>query len=375
MKEVFYRQFRPNQFSKVVGQDAAMAILKSNCSSDSWHHAYMFAGHSGSGKTTSARILAAVVNCENRSPGSHEACWNCSSCISIKEGAAIDCREIDGGSNGGKEEIKKVIESSLFSPSVMKKRVFIIDEAHQLTSAAWSSLLKPTEEPGSHVIYIFCTSEPGKIPDTIASRLRRVYFRPVRSSVIADYLFKLSNHLRNNLKRNIPECSMEACLQIAEAADGNLRDALNYLESLFLVANSDTAITVDHARAFLGLVGRDSLYEIVDAIADGNSGKALDITISLEETGPDLVLMMKELGTVLRKLMLFCNGANSGAVAATDDERKMLTAISAKVDRRKSKLYCGIFCDALRAFDVKMERRWVLETLVARLSDPETKQS
>ncbi len=367
MKEVYYREFRPNQFTKVVGQDPAMTILKSGFQNDSLHHAYLFAGHSGSGKTTSARILAAVVNCEHRANGSSEACWKCDSCTSVKEGASTDFREIDGGSQGGKEEIKKIIECSMFRPSRMKKRVFVIDEAHELSSAAWSSLLKPTEEPDSHVMFIFCTSEYAKVPNTVASRCRRVNFRPVKQNVIADYLVSLSNHMRVNLGREIPTCTKGACMQIAAVSDGNLRDALNYLESMFIVKGVDKKIDIDEAREFLGLVGRDLLYDIVDAVVERKTGKALDLMVSVGETAPDFRQLCNELGKVFRNVMHLSCGLSS-VVKVIDEEHKILTKIVSNVSVERACLFCGMFADAIRAFEVNSDKRWVLESLVARLS-------
>jgi DNA polymerase-3 subunit gamma/tau len=367
MKEVFYRQFRPNQFFKMVGQDAAMAILTSNCASNSFHHAYMFAGASGSGKTTAARILAAVINCTERPDGSAEACGKCASCIAISEGAAVDFREIDGGSQGGKDEIKKIIECSMFSPSMMKERIFIIDEAHELSSAAWTALLKPTEEPKSHVVYIFCTSEYSKVPKTIASRCRRVNFRSVSQDVIARYLYQLSEHLRVKLGRDVPECSAEALGQIASVADGNMRDALNYLESMFLVYDSNKIVGIDEVRDFLGLVGRDSLYDIVDAIAGGDTGKALDITVSIGETAPDYRQVCKELGNVFRNILLVSAGVD-GVLKISDMESERVVSAASKVSVERACVYCGMFAEAIRAFDVNADKRWVLESLVARLS-------
>lgn len=280
MSEVFYRKFRPDQFHKVVGQDAAVAILKNSCEKNSFHHAYMFAGASGSGKTTCARILATAINCENREDGSALVCGKCRSCVAIREDAAVDVREMDGARKGGKDEIAKIIESGMFSPSSMKKRIFIIDEAHQLTSGAWTALLKPTEEPESHVVYIFCTSEYGKIPTTVASRFRRVNFRAVSERVIASYLKSLSEHIRKSVKK-IPDIDNEVLMQIAVMSSGNMRTALNYLESMLLVADDDAVIDIKFAREFLGLVGRDVLYDIVDAVADGREGLALDLMTSL----------------------------------------------------------------------------------------------
>jgi len=368
MSEVFYRKFRPDQFSKIVGQDAAIAILRNSCVKEQFHHAYMFAGASGGGKTSCARILATAVNCENREKGSPVICGKCRSCVSIREDAAVDVREMDGSSQGGKDEINKVIESSMFSPSSMKKRIFIIDESHKLTSAAWASLLKPTEEPESHVIFIFCTSEYSQIPTTVASRFRRINFRPIPEPTIADYLSKLASHLKNNLKKDIPECDAEVYQQIAMMCGGNMRTALSYLESMILVADSGTHIDIGFARDFLGLVGRDVLYDLIDAIADKKTGLALDIMISLSETAPDYGQVCIEMGNIFRNVMHASAGV-TGVIRASEMEMGRIVSVSKKIPVSRSCLFSGMFAEAIRAFEVNSDKRWVLESLVARLTE------
>lgn len=368
MSEVYYRKFRPDQFTKVVGQDAAMDILKNSCAKDMFHHAYLFGGASGSGKTTCARILAAVINCENRKPGSFTACWNCRSCISIREDAAVDVREMNGAEQGGKDEIRKVIESSMFSPSSMKKRIFIIDEAHEVTSSAWAALLKPTEEPENHVVYIFCTSETSKIPTTVASRFRRVNFRPIPEYVIADYLSKLVSHMRNNLKKEVPECDSEVYMQIAMVSGGNMRTALNYIESMFLVAEPNTVIGIDFARSFLGLVGRDVLYDLADAIAEKKLGKALDIAISIDQTAPDHHQVCAELGKIFNNVM-YASAGLIDSVRVSDAEKKLVVQVAKKIPVSRSCLFCGMFAGALRSFQVNIDKNWVLTSLVAGLAE------
>jgi len=340
----------------MVGQSAVTKLLTQSCTKDFFHHAYLMAGHSGSGKTTAARILAMVVNCVDRKPGEAHPCGKCHACTLIQEGSSIDVRELDGATDGGKEEIKRIVESSLFDPSELKKKVFIIDEAHELSSAAISSLLKPTEEPNSNVMYILCTSEYAKIPVAIASRCMRLNFAPLSTDVIAGYLHRLCAYLKR-------ECTMDACNQIACISNGNMRYALNYLQSMMV--NVDGEIDGDSAREFLGLIGREDLYDLAFAIAKGKAGTALDILESFLVTSPDVVTMLYHLSEIFRNSMLVRNGATVATKISNVEQQKikdLAGELGDEVDH-----FVEAFTECYRQISLNSNKKWVLQSLVSIL--------
>jgi len=357
--EAFYRQFRPDQFKKVVGQPQAVRLLQRACERGVFHHANLFCGPSGTGKTTLARILAAAVNCEDRKEGQSEPCGNCGSCRAIRSGVSIDVSELDAGSDGGKEEIRLIIEGGRYAPSTSKMKVFIIDEAHRVTPAAWASLLKPLEEPILQVMYILCTSEYSKIPQTVASRCQRIKFRPISDEVVSDYISRLSKHIGR-------KCDDGACRQIAAVSAGNMRHALNYFQSMTIV--SEGPITEDFAKEFLGLVGRHALYELVSAIVERKTGKALDVLESLMATSPDVQQVCNQLSEVCRNVMLIAAGASAG-ISLSDAETTLAKRLAEKIAAPRAAEFCNRFSEAYYAMTVNMNQKWVLESLVTQLSE------
>lgn len=357
MSEVFYRKFRPNNFSKMVGQSFAVDILTQSVKKERFHHAYLFAGSSGCGKTTAARILAMAVNCTVRKPNQANPCGECDVCVAIRESMAIDVRELNGAVDGTKEEIKKVIESSLYSPVQYKYKVFIIDEAQELSSAAIATLLKPTEEPNSNVIFILCTSEYQKIPITLSSRFTRVFFTPIKEDVITDYLVKLSQHIKATVEQ-------DACREIAAISGNNMRVALNYLETLLL--QTDNRLTADQARKLIGLVGRNDLYSISKHIAERNCGAALDVLDAIVSTTPDISVLCRELSVIFRNAQLTANGATKG-FSVSSLEREVIDGLAKDIGWQRLKYFTKKFTEAQYAMSIHHNKRWVLETLVANL--------
>lgn len=359
MSEVFYRKYRPNVFGKVVGQKTAISLLTKMCQKETFHHAYLMVGSSGSGKTTSARILASAVNCEKREKGSPDPCGTCSACQAIKMDAAIDVHELDGASDGGKEEIGKIIEAGLFAPNQLKKKVFIIDEAHQLSSAAMTSLLKPTEEPNPSIMYILCTSEYSKIPDAVSSRCCRINFMPIEDEVVSGYISSLAKHLKI-------ECEPDVFRHIAAVSGGNMRTALNYFQSVHLVSD-EGLITGKFVADYFGLVGRDVLYELASAIAERQCGRALDIAASITATNADCNLVAKQLSDIFRNVAL--SGAKVANLPMSDAEREKTEKIAKSLSILRASSFVDYFARFSYAMSVNLNNKWVLESLVAQLSE------
>jgi DNA polymerase-3 subunit gamma/tau len=251
MYQALYRKYRPTSFSDVVGQDHITSVLKTQLQKGKVFHAYMFCGSRGTGKTTCAKILAKAVNCEN--PINGEPCNQCSACTAINEERVLDVVEMDAASNNGVDHIRRLCDEVQFLPSEVKKRVYIIDEVHMLSTSAFNALLKTIEEPPAHVLFILATTEINDIPATIMSRCQRFDFKRITSEIITDRLMEIST------KENIP-LERDAAAIIARLSDGAMRDALSLLEAC--QGHSGT-ITADRIQGILGLCNRELVIDLL----------------------------------------------------------------------------------------------------------------
>ena len=256
-----YRKYRPARFEDMFGQEHIRTVLKRQCETGKVSHAYLFCGTRGTGKTTSAKILAKAVNCEN--PQNGEPCGKCASCISIDNGTATDVIELDAASNNGVDDIRDICEQVVYPPASLKKRVYIIDEVHMLSAGAYNALLKTLEEPPEHVIFILATTELQKIPPTILSRCQRFEFRRIQPEDITACLLSVAGKENINLEKNAAEL-------LAELADGSMRDSLSLLESCVAAGNGD-AITVETVSRQLGIAQDGTVAGILKAVAAHDS--------------------------------------------------------------------------------------------------------
>jgi DNA polymerase-3 subunit gamma/tau len=289
------RKYRPQRFADLVGQDPIRTTLERAVATNRVAHAYLFAGPRGSGKTTTARLVAKAVNCANRKDGQSEPCNTCGPCTEITVGTSMDVLEIDGASNRGIEEIRNLRENVKYAPSGGKYKVYIIDEAHQLTDFAWNALLKTLEEPPSHVRFVFATTEPLEVPDTIASRCQVFEFRRLRSE-------ELQAHLLSIAKAEKVRLDEDASGLIARASEGSVRDALSRLDQALSV--SPEGVTAAVVAQVLGLAGLDATFELADAIADHDPKRALEILDRLHDGGMDVEELADGLASHLRQLLL-----------------------------------------------------------------------
>tara|TARA_B000000609_G_scaffold153380_1_gene141822 strand:+ start:59 stop:1546 length:1488 start_codon:yes stop_codon:yes gene_type:complete len=264
---VLARKWRPSKFSEVVGQDHAIAALKNSISSKNIHHAYLFTGTRGIGKTSIARILAKALNCSNLIDNS-EPCNACESCTSINEGAAIDFIEIDAASRRGIEDTKNLLETISYLPSSSKYKVYLIDEVHMLTPESFNALLKNLEEPPPHVIFMFATTEYKKILPTIISRCLQVNLSSVSAKVISDQLAEI--FLKEEIKYE--ENSLKL---IAEAAQGSIRDALSISEKVISFCNRN--LTEKEVRDVLGIPEPEIITNLLKSILDEDVTEVLSI--------------------------------------------------------------------------------------------------
>ncbi len=327
------RKWRPQKFDDVVGQTAVTRTLRNAIASNRIAHAFVFAGQRGSGKTTTARILARALNCINGP--TVDPCGECDACVEIAQGRDMDVLEIDAASHTGIDNIREVVISGLsISPVRDRYKIFIIDEVHQLSTPSFNALLKSIEEPPAHVLFIMATTELHKIPDTILSRSQVFEFRAFPTRVIAD-------HLKRMVKEEGIEVPDAALALIARAAEGSMRDAQSALDQVMAFAGQ--TITVDDVATVLGLVGRDLLFEVIEAVIAEDGPRAFAATDRAVESGHDLRLIIRELTKVVRDMMMVAvdpSRAGEGDLAEGEIER--LTVLAKQFSRE----------DLMRAFDL-----------------------
>jgi DNA polymerase-3 subunit gamma/tau len=333
MYRVLARKWRPQRFDEVIGQHAVTRTLQNAIASGRVAQAFVFAGSRGCGKTTTARILARALNCD-QGP-TPNPCGQCHPCIEIAQGRDLDVLEIDAASHTQVDNIRDVILSGLsVAPARDRYKIFIIDEVHQLSSHSFNALLKSVEEPPSHVIFMMATTELHKIPDTILSRSQVFEFRQIPTSAIAA-------QLRTIAAAEGIEVSDAALGLIARAAEGSMRDAQSAFDQV--IAFAGTTISDEDVSTVLGLVGRDLLFEIVDAVVDEDAPRAFALADRAVEAGHDLRLVCRELTALVRDLMMVSvdpTRAADGEVAA--GERERLAQQASRFSRE----------DLMRAFDV-----------------------
>ena len=299
-----YRQWRPGSFKDLVGQTAVSRTLSHAISAGRIAHAYLFSGPRGTGKTSTAKILAKSLNCE-KGP-TPDPCGVCKSCTKIADGTALDVFEIDAASNRGIDEMRDLREKVKFTPAEGRYKVYIIDEVHMLTTEAFNALLKTLEEPPEHVVFILATTEPHKVPATIQSRCQRFDFRRITVEEIEARLAYVAQEMK------IP-CEKEALRLIAHQADGGMRDALSLLDQCASL-DGDT-LTAACVEENLGLIGHEPIYRLTKAVGERAKGEVLETIAELLALGKDPMQLLAELTLHLRSLMI-CEAA--GALAALD---------------------------------------------------------
>jgi DNA polymerase-3 subunit gamma/tau len=272
-----YRRWRAQRFSELIGQDAIVTTLRNAVRLGRVGHAYLFAGPRGTGKTSTARILAKAINCTNAQDGEPDDA--CPSCVAIREGRALDLVEIDAASNRGIDQIRDLREKVRYAPTDLQRKIYILDEAHQITRDGWAALLKTLEEPPEHVVFMFASTDPQEIPATILSRVQRFDFRRLRTSDIGDKLERI-------LADAGREADPDAVELIARLAAGGMRDAESMLDQL--LSSADGRLTSDGVRDLLGLADQASVSAFVDALVSGDAAAGIATLDELEERGRDL---------------------------------------------------------------------------------------
>lgn len=306
-----YRQWRPQDFDALVGQKAVKTTLKNALASGKIAHAYLFSGPRGTGKTSMARILAKALNCEQGPTA--EPCGQCSNCQRIVQGTSLDVIEIDAASNTSVDNIRDLREQVAFTPAESRYKVYIIDEVHMLSTGAFNALLKTLEEPPAHAVFILATTDPQKVPATIQSRCQRFEFRRVTVDEIAEHLAMVA-------AGSGIEADADALRLIAIQAEGGMRDALSLLDQCGVMAKRVTVATV---REVLGIVGREALHELTEAIGRRQLPQALATLNLLLEQGKDVKQVLTELIEYLRALVLYLAVPDYEEIYLTDTKEAL----------------------------------------------------
>ena len=301
MYQALYRKYRPQTFSDVVGQKSVTDTLRAQLETGKLSHAYLFTGTRGTGKTSCAKILAKAVNCEN--PNHGDPCGVCPSCRAIDEGSCMDVLEIDAASNNGVDSVRVLRDDAIYTPGSVKMRVYIIDEVHMLSTAAFNALLKIIEEPPAHLLFILATTELQKVPATILSRCQRFAFKRLLPEDIAARLnfIAYQEHI---------EIEPEAVSLLARLADGGMRDGVSLLDQCASAANGP--VTLESVYASLGLAGERRTAELMQAIAQKDTAKALTIFAGLYSAGKDVGALLGEMGALCRDLLVLRTAPKSG---------------------------------------------------------------
>ncbi len=308
MYQALYRVWRPKTFSDMVGQENIVRTLRNQVTTGRIAHAYLFCGSRGTGKTSAAKIMARAINCLN--PQNGDPCGECASCKTIESDASFDVYEMDAASNSRVEEIRELLEKVDYPPQFGKYKVYIIDEVHMLSNAAFNALLKTLEEPPEYMVFILATTEPQKLPATILSRCQRFDFGRFSEAQIA-------GHLEKVVQQSGMTAEPEALGLIARAAEGGMRDALSILD---MCMGEGEHITEEHVRAALGTADRAFLFSFAGALAEKNGGECLRLVEELMRGGRDVQVFLKDLSAHLRLLMAAKLCGPDGAILGVTGE-------------------------------------------------------
>ncbi len=357
MYQVIARKYRPKSFAELIGQEHVRTTLENALSQSRIAHGYIFSGQRGTGKTTVARIVARCLNCEH-GPTIHP-CGACASCRDISGGNPIDVIEIDAASNRGINEMRELRESVRFRPARDRYKIFIIDEAHQITNEAFNALLKTLEEPPEWVVFILCTTESHKIPNTIASRCQQFSFRSV------DYT-QLLEHIRGICAKEKIQAEEEALSVITLAGEGSVRDSLSALDQA--IACCGDTLEASEVRRLLGRFSMQTLEQVAEALLEGNANRMLEIVQELEHSGQNLQHFCRELCRFFRNLLVArISGAETRLIAASANERTRLDSLAGKFSEEDLTRYLHLILELFQGLQTSLQQRMHLELGLVKL--------
>lgn len=351
------RKYRPRLFSELVGQEHVRTTLENAIAQNRIAHGYIFSGQRGTGKTTVARILARCLNCEQGPTA--RPCLECVSCVEIGASNCVDVIEIDAASNRGINEMRELRENVRYRPARDRYKVFIIDEAHQITSEAFNALLKTLEEPPEWVVFVLCTTEAHKIPMTVASRCQHFSFRSVEFSELIALMESICE------KEGI-QADQEALAVIAQAGEGSVRDSLSALDQA--IACCGSSLKGEDVRSLLGLFSLDSLGQVTRALQGADSRAMLEIVEELERNGRHLQHFCRELARYFRNLLVVkIAGTGTRLVAASAIEQERLRETAAHFSEEDLTRFLRITLELYRELQYSLQPRLHLEMGLLRL--------
>ena len=355
--QVIARKYRPQGFEELIGQEAVRTTIENAISQQRIAHGYIFAGQRGTGKTTVARILARCLNCE-KGP-TITPCNGCASCKEVTIGNSMDVIEIDAASNRGINEMRELRENVRFRPARDRYKVFIVDEAHQITSEAFNALLKTLEEPPEWVVFLMCTTEAHKIPVTIASRCQQFTFRSVDFE-------ELVIRMREICVLENVEADDEALAVIAQAGEGSVRDSLSALDQA--ISACGNTIRGAEVRALLGRFSLDALSGVTDALTTADSAAMLEIVAELERTGQSLQHFCRELSRHFRNLLVTkVAGQATRLIGASPSERERFGTVAATFSEEDLTRYLQLTLDLFKDLQYSLQPRLHMELGLVRL--------
>ena len=357
--QVLARKYRPQRFSDVIGQDHVTRTLQNAIEQGRIAHGYIFSGHRGIGKTTIARILAMALNCRSKDHPVTEPCGVCESCTEIRAGNSVDVIEIDAATNRGIDEVRELREAARYRPARDRFKIWILDEAHQITDAAFNALLKTLEEPPAHVIFMMATTQPEDIPQTIRSRCQHFSFHAVRFADIVE-------QLRTIAQQEGIDADNNAIAMLAEAGDGSMRDALSIMDQA--IACCGAKLTGDLVRGLVGAVPSEVLEEMMNAVAANSSEDVLRQLDRLLTEGHNPAHFARQMVRFLRNtLVAKVGGADSQLLQISDDERARVGRIAALFSEEDLARFLQTMLRTHGELSYKQEQRFHLELGLLKL--------
>jgi DNA polymerase-3 subunit gamma/tau len=366
--QVLARKYRPQRFADVAGQDHVTRTLLNALSQGRIAHGYIFSGHRGIGKTTIARILACALNCRtaigNESRPTPEPCGTCDSCIEIRQGNAVDVIEIDAATNRGIDEIRELRDAARYSPARDKYKIYILDEAHQITDAAFNALLKTLEEPPSHVVFMMATTEPENIPQTIRSRCQHFSFHAVKFEDILAQLKTIAT-------AESVDAEEAALALLAEAGDGSMRDALSIMDQAIAsapVENGKPKLATDQIRDLMGSVPNAVFERLLEAVSEGQAAPLMEQLHVLLNAGHSPLSLARQMVRYLRNaLMAKLGGADTELLQISADERTRAARTAALFTEEEITRNLQIILRTFDDLNFRQEQRFHLELGLLKL--------
>jgi len=348
--EVLARKYRPANFEEVVGQEHIVQAISNGISQERIHQSYIFSGTRGVGKTTLARILAKCLNCLSVESPTAKPCDNCTNCNEIKLGRNLDFLEIDAASKTGIDDMRDLLETVPQSPSSGRYKVYLIDEVHMLSKSSFNALLKTLEEPPSHVVFIFATTNPEKIPKTVQSRCLQLNLKTVGGSI-------LTNHLKKIIELEDISYDQESIELIASSASGSVRDALTLLDQA--IAHGNGILDSNNVNQLLGTIDNTLLMSLLDSIIDGSGEEAFNCLYKIEELSPEYEMILKNIISIIHQISLHQVLRNS--------KDQSIDELASKIDPEFCQLLYEIAVNSYSKFSVHPNAKEALEICMLRM--------